>query len=204
MDQACRKLAERLDADTRQRVAELDRKHLILPTSMARRKINRNIERKINALSTKLQNSLQASLDASMARSERVSDRAIEGAEGATFAAALVTGGGAILGVGGAAVAATTTTTVGFWIFAAPVVTFSWPVFAVGAAGAVSLAALSPKLMDRAAEVRRGKIAEHLAGTIDERLLGSDPKAKNPSIRATLLLALDKARDARLAALEQS
>jgi hypothetical protein len=200
VDEACRSALERYVDKACVAVDELS-SYQLLYKSEARLHIQRKLQSDINVFNRRMELKLRKSCELSMARNERPDQFAsFELRE----TAALMASGAAAVGAMGAAVAATglattaTVTTVLGLFATGTIVTFSWPLFSVAAAVALSASYASPAIAGWATSKLRRRFKAYLSRMAEMALTDGNGQ----SARETLLASLDAARDARLAALE--
>ncbi len=177
-------------------VEELALKELLLPTSSARRAIERQIESDVNILNRRLASSLKSSFEASVAEVEGAS-----GYAGATLVeTATVAASGALavgsIGIAGAATGLATTT--GTFLFVIPTISFSWPVFAAVGIGVTTMAFASPKALRQCRMMVTRRYLRHIQDMLDRVLLADIPDRKRNSTWVTFRSQLDHAAEERL------
>jgi hypothetical protein len=180
----------------RSSVEDLALKELLLPTSRARKTIERQIESDVNILNRRLASSLKSSFEASVAEVEGAS-----GYAGATLVeTATVAASGALavgsIGIAGAATGLATTT--GTFLFVIPTISFSWPVFAAVGVGVTTMAFASPKALRQCRVMVTSRYLRHIEDMLDRVLLADIPDRKRHSTWLTFRSQLDHAAEERL------
>lgn len=201
VDEACRSAQDRFLTEATGAVEKLP-SYQLLYNSDARTHIQRKLQSDINVFNRRMEAQLRKSCEMSIARNTRQDQfGTIEWGETAALIASGVTAAGAVgaaAAATGIATTATATTVLGFFA-TGTVVTFSWPIFSVAAAAALTASYASPAIAGWATSKLRRRFKAHLGRTVEMALVDG----RGESARETLLTALDAARDARMASLGQ-
>ena len=151
--------------------------------SQAIRDIEKEIGIRIEVVNSNLADSLQKSLEDSIEVIERSQIGKITPSSKEEILK-LIGGGVAAAGAVGLALGATsiaTTTTTIF--FVVPVITFSWPIFVMVGAGALTLAAASPLLLISAEKMVRQRVERYLEKSISGILLNEARDLENMNFK---------------------
>lgn len=201
VDESCRSALERYVGNAYDAVDKLS-SYQLLYKSEERLHIQRKLQSDINVFNRRMESQLRKSCELSMAKNlplEQFSTLELR------ETAALLASGAAAVGAVSAAAAATglattvTATSVLGFFATGTIITFSWPVFSVAAAVALSASFASPTIAAWATSKLRGRFKNHLGQAAEKALVCGNGR----SARETLLASLDAARDTRLASLEQ-